>query len=555
MHSKKQKDRLSQKLWSTALLIVVVIGIAISFLLYSGPDFVYDDTFYLSLAHSLLEGNIGFAYNRFGFAPLKLVPTAISFGLLGYGNFQAILPSVIEYILLILTTFAVGKKLYGNAFACLSAFFVATAPFVIGYVTRPLADILLGLAVAVSIYFFVADWGSRHDAAWATLLGIMTAGLAYIKFEGFSILLATFVSMIIVAYFTRKAPKNRAIQNLKKKIRPRSFLLFLLGALAVVLLDLLFVYYAIGYAFWQFEFYSVTGNSTPIINEIAKLFIPILTSNPKYTNTEIYPPGLIFIFFVLGSVIGVARIKSEPYVAYISLIGIIFVIYMLFGPSSLHFLSGAYVSVPFVTRFLNTIALPMAILATYFLFSIYRFAKHHMSRNQSIAIVLALLIANICCYIPDYYMFWYFSNGYVKPLASTFVSVMNYTYHNAGSDHVNIFSTGYYPFGFELMSYNAFRYLSGFGRHGSVYMIMENATLGEIKTYYLPEETALECNASLLDKPSYLISMVSIDNATQSKDVQNVVNAWLGKNCTAYYLTNINTNTGFTFSIYKLEPT
>src|SRR5579863_7402834 len=127
------------------LSIIIIICVVLSYSLYTGPFYSFDDGNYIVFAHQILDRNFSLSQNPYAYGflmPLTLVPSLTIFGI----NLLAItMPAFIEYIIIVILAFFIGKKLYGNEVGLVSAFLISTAPFVVGYSTRVLPDMAVGV--------------------------------------------------------------------------------------------------------------------------------------------------------------------------------------------------------------------------------------------------------------------------------------------------------------------------------------------------------------------------------------------------------------------------
>jgi 4-amino-4-deoxy-L-arabinose transferase-like glycosyltransferase len=144
---------MNTKLFYLLLAVIILAGLLLSYVLYSGPFYTYDDLAYIMFSHQVLTGTFNPVQSPYAYGFLLPISLAASFDIFGVNTFASILPSLAEYITLILVSFAIARKLYGRNAGLFSAFFVATAPFVVGYSTRVLPDMGVGALAGISTSF------------------------------------------------------------------------------------------------------------------------------------------------------------------------------------------------------------------------------------------------------------------------------------------------------------------------------------------------------------------------------------------------------------------
>ena len=95
-----------------------------------------------------------------------------------------------------------------------SAFLIATAPFVVGYSTRVLPDMALGVIAGFSILFFVCAQENRRGKYLYFLSGVFAALTVYIKFIGLAYVLLFLVCLTFYRLTGKRRTKSDANHGL-----------------------------------------------------------------------------------------------------------------------------------------------------------------------------------------------------------------------------------------------------------------------------------------------------------------------------------------------------
>lgn len=122
-------------------------------------------------------------------APLMYWGMAASFKLFGVSEWAARLPLTLGMLALLLAAYALGKEVYGNRAGLYAAIILATGfgPYIFTRILIP--DVLVGLWLTLSFWFFLRTLRSEHPSrfdcwglAAATALNVLTKGLIGVVF-------------------------------------------------------------------------------------------------------------------------------------------------------------------------------------------------------------------------------------------------------------------------------------------------------------------------------------------------------------------------------------
>lgn len=536
----------------TLLLFLAIVagGIAAAFCVFSGLDPYYDDTFYVFYAYQLLSGNLTFMVNAFSYSFLNLAPIAVSFALFGYNTYSAILPSVVEYALLMFIAMMVARRLYGRTFAAIGTVLVATAPFLTMYITRALPDINIGLAVALSISLFLLSV-RRGTRILAVASGVAAAYTIYVKNVAF-LYLALFIIANLIAY--RGAFLTHKYKSGRGHVKASKARYALLGNLGITFLCI-----AIGLFLYMLVFYLSAGNPLfPFINYgtspavLPPLQEVYLLVKPYYSysglglnsNFELFSLGPIAILAVIGTAIGIYRKNSN--INYLSFFNWAIFAYLIFGTSTIH----GYVPVPTVSRFFAIIAMPLAVLGGYAMYHMYRAAKAVL-RNKTLvmAAFVLLIVAMELSYIPVYKMFTYYAS-WIYGSRNEFVSAAAYIGNATRGQNVSVYVNapedgllldGLYYTNFSVSFSKSFR----------LYSV---ASVAYYSNSTVVVDGSRACNDTVGNN-AYLLDIGSTESPYATSHERGNMYGWLGNNCTAEQVSSFlgSDTTPFKIFLYKIN--
>ncbi|MEM0124593.1 MAG: glycosyltransferase family 39 protein, partial [Candidatus Micrarchaeaceae archaeon] len=350
---------------------------------YSGPFVLYDDTVYISYAHDMLGGTFKITGDLFTFSILVISLLAFSFGVFGYSMFAAILPSIIEFSVLVVFVFLTGKELQGYKLAAIAALFAATSPIAVLYATRVLPDLLIGTLVAVAFYTLVKASKSASRKIFA-LSGFLIGILPLARTDGFMLIAFYMLALLAVPSMHKTKPGL--------PVRLYAF---------VGILIALAIYLAMFFAYTGNPLYAITifSNwqsrlSTTLASNINVTLALLSPAWQKPQNPFLYSIGPVILFSVLGGALALRKRNGIAPLAVFS-IGVFF--YYLLGTSSL----SSYSPIIVLSRYLASILMPMSITAAYVVTAIYESAKR-VSRPYALLGAAALVIAATSLYAQAY---------------------------------------------------------------------------------------------------------------------------------------------------------
>ena len=516
------------------LLASILIGILISMYLYSGPDPFYDDAWYINLAHYMLSGNLNqVILNPFGYGFINIFAIALSFKFFGYGDIQAILPSIVEYILLLILTYGISKKFYTPIFASATVYLLALAPFLVDYTTRVLPDINAGLAVGLSFYAFLIAMGNKKPI-WSITAGFLAAFPAYIKADETFIYVGLFVFLLIVLF------SKNIIYTIERKDKKHTNELKSIALISAGLIMGLFAYFFIFYIFtknffFPIMYYTATPSSEPVLNEIYLLVIPFSTSK-GLINADYFPLGSILVLSIIGAAIGILKKNSKINYASFLCFGVF--LYLLVGTSNIH----EYIVIPSLSRYFAIDASLFALLSGYALFSIYNFLNAKLEKKTLFKIIyIFFIIITPLSYIPTYTYFKSHNLG-ITYSRETFNEAVNYIQGIAAKSQINVYTLA--PVSFRYNTYYYFNFADGYNKNISTKMIRSDEK----------SNSSASCIINSPSNRSFIFVNRSLD--PQARSIENkVLDAWLDNNCSISEIYTIQNNyTLKRFSIYKVVP-
>ena len=533
------------------LALVLAVGLVISAYLYSGPNPFYDDVTYIFLSRSAIVNGFKFMFDRFGFGPLSILQISVFFYLFGYGNMQAVAASAIDYTIMVYLIFVCGRKIGkpANWFGFLAALIGGTAPFVVPFVFRALIDIPLGMVAALSVYLFIKTTERRHNLLFPTLFGLTSASLIFVKIEGYMILVASSLSILIlflIEKFDRKWSPNRK-QETGLVLRPSYVLLFAAGIISVLVIEFLVYYLLTDQPFFVLKYYNNNiPNTFGLMYNAIVTFVPYVLPQIKLhmalINSQI--PGPLIGIAVIGGVIAV--IKRNKIMTYMFLVYIIGVIYFIIGPNSLSLFF--YNNHPYNTILLQgryfIILLPyMSLLAAYLLFFIFEVVRKTGGWRVGSMVVVVTLLCIFALELPLYSTF-HLQNVATLQNEALFGSVAGYVSSLAGNSIATIYTNSNVKEndGFALSLYESMMYYLRFN---------QEYKFKTINFPFFKANNSDTCTTEIGN--SFLVDLYTLNNSAGNLAV---INDWLGSNCTATYMRgfNINTKVSSTYiRVYRIE--
>ena len=392
----------------TLLAVIIVLGLLLSSWMYAGPDLLFDDIGYITMANQFMSGNYNFLTANFGFGFLDIASIAASFWAFGYGNVQAVIPSVVEYVVMVVLVFLVASRVHKDETALLAAFFTATSPLLVANATRALPDIATGMVTAASMLVFVVGLRSSRKFLFGIAFGIVTTLVVYVKMTGIIIMCLSL--LFVLAYLLLRRSHVRAEIG-AYTINARYAIGAFLGVaiMSAVFLSVFYVY--TGNALFAFEHYNNPAGAGPLQKLWSFLNQDTFSVLGQQTfNVESYPIGPLLLLAALGSAFAVK--ERNPPLCQFSLLLWGVALYFILGSGSI----GAYTPVPYSTRYFAIVLPAMAILAAYATVQIAKFvAKRsrstpHRRHANSYAVFLIIAIV-LVLESPLYAALWQYNTG------------------------------------------------------------------------------------------------------------------------------------------------
>ncbi|MGC8710593.1 MAG: ArnT family glycosyltransferase [Candidatus Micrarchaeia archaeon] len=477
------------------VLSIIALALILSYIFYSGPFVYYDDNCYIYFAHQMIQGTFVPNDMPFSVETLTIASLALSFIIFGYGALQAALPSLFEYIATIIVIFLLGRKMFNDYFAGIASFLFATAPFVLGYTTRALPDMFTALAVTIAAYFLYDAIKLNSKRAFF-IAGFFATFTMLIKTAGL-IVIISFVASLFYLFFSKKFRMSIGYSVL---------------GMAIPLLAMFLCFFALVHnPFYNLYIYSSSfKNMAPTtFYENLKIFNisinPLLLLNVKNAqgSPHVYPLGAIALLAIVGSILGI--IKKDKFIISSFIISAIPMLYIFFGSKSIF----QYIPISIVSRYFEIVAAPMAILATYALFKLYKSVSRASKPAAWLTIFLILGFAML-------------TNALI--------------YHS------------FYNYHLGIRSYNvAYQFILGQMPPGSNNVLFASMLPGS-DTQYLEFLSSFKKNFSILPSKcnaSYnnvlLINSFTNFNINQQS---SLIAKWLGNNCTTKIISSYNMSTG-----------
>ncbi len=494
------------------LIGIIIIGVTASLSIYAGINSYYDDSYYVYYGYLLLHNSYSLISTpgpaTAGF--LKGIPLSISYVALGMDSAAAVLPSIVEYIGLILLIYLIGKNIAGDWTGLAAAFMFSISPFVMAYSTRVLPDLFVGLVAAGGLYFFyrAPKFGRNSNLAYA-MAGFIVGMTVYIKVQALAFVAAmAFLAIMYVAFDRRKA-----------EFALMAFFIF--GIFMAFFIDGIIAFDSTGN-----PLYVITSSTHPNeTNLTTNVYDTLLLLDPWAfgiyrdisISSYIYPIGIPLLLFIAGACLGIA--KGNRDVKHISALGLIIFVYMIFGSASIR----AYQFIPINDRYFILEAAAMFVAAAYFLHAVYQLTKKYWNKIAGRIAILSIFVIIIVLNMPVYSMLGAYNGGIrATDIRYQDLAVQILEYHQQNPGNLSVIVIGRYP-------RSQGRYLG--------------LLLGYNKSIYIGPPYGDSCgHAYGGDLLLYLYSFYS------ESYYNNQTISWLGGNCSAVQIAGYNmplNNTGY----------
>jgi 4-amino-4-deoxy-L-arabinose transferase-like glycosyltransferase len=456
-----------------ALAIIMIIGLGLARLFFAGPFYAFDDGNYIAYAHQMLNGTFTLAESPYTYGFFIPLAIALSFSILGVNVFASVLPTIIEYLMIIILAFEIAKKVYGDRVGLISAFLVATAPFVVGYSTRVLPDMAIGVMAGLSMLFFICAQEGRNSKLFYFLSGTFASLTIYVKLVGLAFIVFFVISMFLYEFI-----------KLKQRTRAKMRYFFLYSLAGVIVFAFLYVVIFQVYGSGVLEALRTYGQNqnaispTTLSKNVDSLFVALFglfgytsLNNPfaPFMDPQVFPLGLIVVFTACGTLIGFIKRDRSLIFLSVPLWGVFF--YLFFGTVTLT----GYSFMAVISRYFILVSIPIAVLASYSLCSISDFVSSRL-RTRPIYIVLLFLSVIIISDIPIYNTLYNY-NISISGAIRTFSGLLNYFATNSRGEGISmsISDNGY--------ATNFLRFLLGYDNRGINVIPMNFSSKANITTW------------------------------------------------------------------------
>ena len=492
-----------------ALILIMLLGLGLAYVLYSGPYYSFDDMNYITYAHQVLVGTFSPVQSPYAYGFMIPFTMAVSFAIFGVNTFAVAFPSIVRYIIIILATFLVARKLYKDEVAIISAFLVATAPFIVGYVTRALPDISTGAAASLSILFFLYAQNSKHRKLFYFLSGVAAAVTVYFKMIGLAYILFFIVAILI---YKPEAKRKDAQRTNPLQHEGVAYPLAGLALMSVIYVTILFAYGgSITGPFVAYGQNQASISPSTFYKNILTLAIVLFgysSSNAligPVVDPQIFPLGFTLFWALAGTVISLYR--REKNIIFLSVIFWGVFLYLFFGTVSIT----SYSFITVISRYFALVALPLCVIAGYALWDLYKvFAIVFKQRAK---LMLGLLLALTLLSDLPIYLALYNYNMLIAGDARTISAVLSSVTSAAHGGNVYLYSNDNYAVSYLdfLMDYR-----------GPV-----NASLLQFRSKGL-----LTSQLNGICTPNAVNTYILIDYNNYSKlQTETIVNNWLVPAC------------------------
>ncbi len=401
--------------WFSIFLLLVIVAYASIYcvVFVGGPSFYGDDTSYLSLAQSVVQGSFMQGPYIFSVRLLQVFPIALAYKLFGISMLSSSLWDIVSFIGSIIVAFLIGRELYDDYAGIVAALLLSFFPLIV-MLAPTISDnipmmFLGGLAVMSFVYAT-----KRNSRLWYMLTGVFSVASPLVTPEGI-ISVYLVVLLLVIELARRRISVNRTT------------LFYIYGILASIM-----VLFAVNYATsgnplvtlsTNLGFYSAVGkpNTIPSTNTDPMFYLNVMfplagfsTSNFNIMNivSSMYVPvnnysGLYFYALIVAAAYLIARLERR---AYIPLLWFAFAfLYLEFGPMHVSISPFEYLLSYRLQRFLAILAIPLALTIA---ITSVRFARGTLKLKNKLARAAAfsaapILIGFIVVTSIPINLFWY----------------------------------------------------------------------------------------------------------------------------------------------------
>jgi hypothetical protein len=504
---------MNKKILYLLLALIIITGLLLSYVLYSGPFYAFDDLSYIIFSHQILNGTFSPVQSPYAYGFLLPVSIATSFAIFGLNTFASILPSLLEYVAIILISSAIARKLYGTNTGLVCAFLVATAPFVVGYSTRVLPDMGVGMMVGLSMLFLVYAQGSKNSKLFYFLSGAFAVLTIYVKLIGLAYIFAFFIALLIYRFYDKKKSSHKGANDI---------LIYSLAGMFVV--GVIYISIMFGFSGSIFGSFISYGKNQMAISpsSLSKNFDALFTTFFGYNgfgtalNPQVFPLGLIIFVALAGTLIGL--IRKEKNIICLSVILWIAFLYLFFGTVTISKYSFIYV----VSRYFIMVSVPIAVIASYALLSICKLSKPIL-KNNSIYLPALILLIVVISYIPIYKTLYDY-NSSISENTRSFSSTLSYIKTQSQGNNLTLVTI-------DNVSSDFLEFLSSYNKNINVY------TLNTSSKTKITMQLNRICTPQAVN--TYII--IAYDNYSRLAST-TIFNDWINTSCSLVKLNSFNDN-------------
>lgn len=441
-----------RRLEYAALALILVFGLALTFMFYKGMSNYGDDFAYTSFVPGILTGSYQENLNIFSLRPVLLYPLAASIAIFGYNDYGAGMYDTICYAIIIVLIYVWGRDLHSGRAGLIAALLFSFYPQNLEFnsAPSPMMPIVLMLMISAMLFWY-GKRRSNPSYYWLsgvfTFLGALTDPLGYV-----------YVIFFIVYVFGSYAKDSLHAHRLE--IDYLKLFYFLGLATAVVFLGVINVYTSNnGNPFFELNltnsYYSAAGGADQIYYTNPSLtyyvnayfsygFTSIITSalgmngslTPAAAASTIYNSifnlyalnvgdYVLFPYFIVP--LGLYLLyKRENKSYYVLVWAAIVVLYMEFGTMSLTH----YFPIYKLPRFTAIVTVPYMFIMGIALTRFYDSWKGKWQRYARAGLVVALVVLLLVTSLPDdYWLYIYNHNGqeFMKVMAAYLQKAPNVT--------------------------------------------------------------------------------------------------------------------------------
>lgn len=433
----KNKNGTGEHSYRKYLIFVLLLAILsnaayYAFSYFEGPSMYGDDTVYLNMGATVLQGM--FKTNSFIFSTRLIEAYTIAFFyyIMGINNLSSSMWNIVSYLGLIIITFLIVRLLYDDKAALISAFVISIFPLVTKFAVNVGEDIPLAFVGSFAILLLL--YAKRYDKRiYWFFSGVLLFATWLISVEG-----AVIIEFVVLYLL---------VEIIRKKIRiDKKSLFFVVGFIIMVLLTFLYSYLNSGHTFntivTNFCFYSsigttACGHSTiPSTNNQLSFYINSMFQyhfvNSLFTNrnpTKFFynsifrfkGPNDFGLYFYFVVIFGLALLILRNRKSYFFLFWFIIMFVLLeFGPMhigiKIHPFGIIYILTYRLNRFLLPLAVPVSAIIGIGISGLIDFKKYRLPISISMASLAIIILIMLVVSNYNISSFWYYWQNYPKSL-------------------------------------------------------------------------------------------------------------------------------------------